>query len=104
MTFKETFVFTKQIQTLLTDAEYREFQQELVLNPLAGSPIKGGGGLRKVRWKSAAGGKRGGIRVIYYRYVEEQEIYLLLAYGKTEKDDLSPKELGVLRKLVTDTF
>ena len=104
MEFKETSVFTRQIQQLLPDDQYREFQQELIFNPAAGDLIKGSGGLRKIRWKSAFGGKRGGIRVIYYWFVEDSEIFLLLAYGKNEKSDLSPKEVKFLRALVKENM
>jgi len=41
-------------------------QTELVQRPAAGDLIKGGHGLRKLRWKIERSGKRGGIRVIYY--------------------------------------
>lgn len=104
MVFKETSVFTRQISKLISDEAYREFQQELIFNPTAGDLIKGSGGLRKVRWRSAAGGKRGGIRVIYYWYVSDSEIYLLLAYGKKEKEDLSAKEIKILRTLVEENM
>jgi mRNA-degrading endonuclease RelE of RelBE toxin-antitoxin system len=104
MEFKETSVFTKQIIKLIPDDAYREFQQELNFNPAAGDLIKGSGGLRKIRWRSATGGKRGGIRVIYYWYVSDSEIFLLLAYGKNEKADLSPKEVKILRTLVEENM
>ncbi len=104
MVFKETSVFTRQIGQLISDGEYREFQQELFFNPVAGALIKGSGGLRKIRWRSAAGGKRGGIRVIYYWYCDENEIYLLFAYGKNVKDDLSAKEIKLLRSLVEENM
>ena len=103
MIFTETPIFTKQISKLLPDDQYRELQQELIFNPQAGSVIKHSGGLRKVRWRSATRGKRGGIRVIYYRYVKEEEIYMLLAYGKGEKDDLSTKELKILNRIVKES-
>ncbi len=102
MVITETPVFTRQITALLPDDGYRELQQELLFNPGAGAVIKHSGGLRKVRWRSATGGKRGGLRVIYYWYVSEDEIYMLLAYGKSEKDDLSAKELKILRGLVQE--
>lgn len=102
MVFKETSVFTRQITNLLSDDQYRELQRELIFNPAAGSLIQHSGGLRKVRWRSATRGKRGGIRVIYYWYVSEDQIYMLLAYGKGEKDDLSAKELKILRRLVRE--
>jgi len=77
-------------------------QQDLVFNPTAGDVIPNSGGLRKVRWRSATRGKRGGLRIIYYWYVKDNEMYMLLAYGEGEKDDLSAKELKVLRKLVEE--
>jgi mRNA-degrading endonuclease RelE of RelBE toxin-antitoxin system len=104
MIFKETSVFTRQISKLISDEAYREFQQELIFNPAAGDLIKGSGGLRKIRWRSATGGKRGGIRVIYYWYVSDSEIYFLLAYGKKEKEDLSAKEIKILRTLVEENM
>jgi len=104
MIFTETPVFTRQITKLLPDDQYRELQQELIFNPAAGDVIQHSGGLRKVRWRSATKGKRGGLRVIYYWYVSEDEIYMLLAYGKGEKDDLTPKELKLLRGLVQEAM
>lgn len=102
MIFTETKVFTKQITRLIPDDDYRELQQELVLNPGAGNVIRHSGGLRKLRWRSATKGKRGGLRVIYYWYISEDEIYMLLAYGKGEKDDLSAREVKVLRGIVQE--
>ena len=104
MVFIETKVFTRQITELLPEDEYRELQRELLFNPEAGAIIQHSGGLRKVRWRSATRGKRGGIRVIYYWHVNENEIYLLLAYGKGEKDDLTAKELKLLRRLVEEAM
>lgn len=98
----ETKVSTRQITKLIPDSEYRELQQELVLNPDAGDIIRHSGGLRKLRWRSATKGKRGGIRVIFYWYVSEDGIYLLLAYGKGEKDDLSAQEVKRLRGIVEE--
>ena len=106
MIFTETPVFTRQITGLLSDDEYGDLQQVLLSNPEAGDVIRQSGGLRKVRWRSGAKGigKRGGIRVIYYWYVGEDEIYMLLAYGKGEKDDLSARELKVLRRVVQEAM
>ena len=104
MIFTETRGFARQITKLLTDDEYSELQQDLILNPQAGAIIKHSGGLRKLRWGLGTKGKRGGIRIIYYWYVSEDKIYMLLAYGKSEKDDLSPKELKTLRKLVQEVM
>jgi hypothetical protein len=66
MLFTETPTFTKQITTLLPDHAYKELQSALMANPDAGDLIKGGGGIRKLRWSRPGGGKRGGIRTIYF--------------------------------------
>jgi mRNA-degrading endonuclease RelE of RelBE toxin-antitoxin system len=55
------------VTTLLTDEEYRGLQNELVEDPQRGDPIKGGGGIRKLRHAVQGRGKSGGVRVIYYR-------------------------------------
>jgi len=60
--------------------------------------------LRKIRWSTASKGKgkRGGIRAIYYWFVSDDEIYMILAYGKGGKDDLTPGELKTLRGLIKE--
>jgi hypothetical protein len=100
MEIVETSVFTRQIRSLLKDDEYRELQERLVINPVAGALIRGSGGLRKLRWASEGRGKSGGIRVIYYYVAPDDQILMLAAYGKTAKDDLTDKEIAALRRLV----
>lgn len=99
--FVETQIFTKQITDLLDDSDYRRFQVILALNPEAGDVIRGGGGLRKIRWSAQGRGKRGGIRIIYY-LLEKDEIYLLFAYPKNKQEDLTNEQLRVLRTLVRE--
>ena len=87
---------------MLEDSEYESLQHELLLDPLKGVLIKKSAGLRKLRWKTRSKGKRGGIRVIYYYITEDEKIYMLLAYPKSSKDDLSNQELKILRSLVEE--
>lgn len=49
MVIIETSVFTRQVQKLLTEDEYKELQLTLVARPDMGAIMRGGGGLRKVR-------------------------------------------------------
>lgn len=42
-------------------------------------------------WRSATKGKCGGLRVIYYWYMSDEEIYILLAYGKGVKNGKARK-------------
>jgi mRNA-degrading endonuclease RelE of RelBE toxin-antitoxin system len=101
--FIETQVFTKQITSLLDDAEYRQLQVTLALKPRAGDIIRGSGGLRKIRWSVRGRGKSGGIRVIYY-LVADEEIYFLFAYAKNKQEDLDNVQLRILRNLVREEF
>jgi mRNA-degrading endonuclease RelE of RelBE toxin-antitoxin system len=104
MQFLETSVFTKQITDLISDEEYQRLQRDLLINPLAGKLIKNTGGLRKLRWgiESKGRGKRGGIRIIYYYIASQSKVFMLVAYEKGKKDDLTQKERAVLRKLVSE--
>jgi hypothetical protein len=95
----ETPVFTAQVEALLSDEDYRKFQWHLALFPNAGDVIQGTGGLRKVRWTASGKGKSGGVRVIYFHAASRFQIRLLLIYRKGVKDDLSPAEKKVLRKI-----
>ena len=99
MEFIETAIFTKRIQELLQDDDYRDLQSALTENPKAGDPIPGGHGLRKIRWRSPikGSGKRGGIRVIYYR-ISSKTIYMIFAYDKTTQKNLTKQQLKVLMK------
>lgn len=57
MVILETSVFTRRIQELMNDDEYRELQEALVNRPDMGVIIQGTGVLRKVRWKLEGRGK-----------------------------------------------
>jgi hypothetical protein len=88
MVFIETSVFTRFVNQYLTDDEYLSLQNYLLLRPDAGPVIRGTGGVRKLRWRTSSTGKRGGIRVIYYWQVSDNEIWLLTLYGKSERDTI----------------
>jgi mRNA-degrading endonuclease RelE of RelBE toxin-antitoxin system len=100
----ETSVFTRQVASLLDAESYRLLQVELVRNPEAGALIRGSGGLRKIRWARRGGGKRGGLRVIYYWHPPKGILLLLVAYPKTELDVLTAAQLRALRRLIEEEF
>ena len=104
--FRETELFTRAVTALLSDDEYAELQGALVVNPEAGDVIKETGGLRKLRWRQdrRGKGKRGGVRVIYYWYATGSLIYMLFAYSKNERDDLSMEQKKALARLVREEF
>lgn len=102
MEFVETPMFTRMVVALLADDEYRDLQNVLVQDPERGDLIKGGGGIRKLRYALPGRGKSGGIRIIYYWIKDRHQIYMLVAYPKSKKDDLSEKETALLRELVKE--
>ena len=70
----------------------------LAEHPGAGVIMQGTGGIRKLRWTRSGSGKSGGIRVIYYFFNESMPLYLLTAFGKNERADLSKQERNLLAK------
>jgi|SRR6185369_8237248 hypothetical protein len=102
MRFVETPVFTRRVKDLLPDEDYRALQIALLLRPEQGPLIKGGAGLRKVRWAPRGVGKRGGVRVIYFWRPVDQAFYMLFAYAKTEQEDLTPDQIRVLARVVRE--
>lgn len=98
MEIVETSIYTEDIIKLLTDDEYQELQRFLAEHPKAGDVIKGSKGLRKLRWKLKNKGKSGGIRNIYYYYEEQYTLYMIYVYEKSKTEDLTPKQIEMLRK------
>ncbi len=103
MRFVETHVLTTAIQRHLDD-EYRQLQIALMLRPEQGPVIQGSGGLRKVRWATTGGGKRGGLRVIYYWAPGEAASYMLFVYTKAAQGDLTPAQTRRLARVVREEF
>ena len=104
MVIVETSLFTRQVQDLLSDEEYRELQTALANHPNAGSVIVGSGGLRKLRWAIRGKGKRGGSRVIYYWAVSQEQVLMLLIYRKSEHEDLTRDQLKTLKRVVEEEY
>jgi len=102
ITVAETAPFQRKISSLLSDEERVDLIAYLAEHPSAGVLMKGTGGIRKLRWARQGGGKSGGIRVIYYFHSEMMPLYLLAAFGKNEKANLSAEEKHLLAKAVNE--
>jgi hypothetical protein len=96
-TIVETADFKANVKKCLTEDERLAFFTYLSKNPFDGVVISGGGGLRKIRWSTAGTGKSGGVRIIYYNLLEDGEIYAVDIYAKTQKENLTQKELNKLK-------
>jgi hypothetical protein len=102
MEFLEAPAFTRYVSGYLADEEYRELQNRLAAAPEHGDVIPGTGGFRKFRWADPRRGKgrRGGLRVIYYYFPGERQIWLITLYDKDEASDLTPKERQALKSAI----
>jgi hypothetical protein len=72
----------------------------LLQNPKAGKVIRGTKGLRKIRIAFEGQGKRGSGRVAYVDFTVHELVYLITAYPKNEKDDLSKDERNKIAKMI----
>src|SRR5260370_40870903 len=102
MEFFEAPAFTRYVDNYLDDDAYRALQIQLTTAPAQGDVIPGTGGFRKLRWTDPRRGKgrRGGLRIIYYYFPAEQQIWLVTLYGKDEALDLTAKEKQVLKRTI----
>lgn len=98
--FVEAPAFSRYRDDYLSDEEFAALQLALAANPEEGDLIPGAGGVRKLRWKDSRRkkGKRGGLRVIYYCFLTDEEIWLMTLYDKDEASDLSKNEKDQLRR------
>jgi hypothetical protein len=95
----ETPEFLSAIRKLMTEAERTVLVDYLAYNPAAGDLIQGTGGVRKLRWGLEERGKRGGARVIYFFHSASTPLFVLTAYAKNEKADLSQKDRNDFRQV-----
>ena len=102
MVFVELTPFVAFRKEYWTDEDLRAMQNVLLVAPDVGDLIRGGAGLRKLRWSAQGRGKRGGARVIYYWHVSGDRIYLIYGYVKSRSEDLTAHQLKVLRELMKD--
>jgi len=84
----------------LDDDELRQLQETLLQNPKAGDVLRGTKGLRKIRIAFEGQGKSGSGRVAYVDFTVHETIYLITAYPKSEKDNLSKAERNAIAKMI----
>ena len=93
--------FDRQWQKMnLGDGELRQLQETLLQNPKAGDVIQGTKGLRKIRIAFEGKGKSGSGRAAYVDFTIYEAVYLITAYPKNEKDDLTKAERNEIAKMI----
>lgn len=97
---KSTAVYEKDISKILPSIERYRMEDEIASDPLYWPVIRGTGGVRKARFARDSMGKRGGGRVCYLYLKLCETVYMLKAYSKNDKEDLSEKDKKAIKKVV----
>jgi hypothetical protein len=100
MTVVETAEFLRHATKLMADSDREELVAFVGANPEVGQIIQGTGGVRKTRWAREGMGRRGGTRVVYYYHNERLPLFLLSAYAKNRKANISKAERNAMKRLI----
>ncbi len=100
ITIVELPEFIKQAGKIFSESLRESLVNYLAAHPKAGVVMEGTGGIRKIRWKREGTGKSGGARVIYYYYNDNYPLFIITAFKKGNKANLSKEERNELAKLV----
>ena len=103
-TVVETPGYLKVAEAIFTDTEREKIVAMVAADPECGELIPGTGGFRKTRVARSGMGKRGGARVIYILRNASFPIFLITAYAKNRKENLSRQERNELAKRADDIF
>jgi hypothetical protein len=96
----ETPAYLGRAARVLSEAEQEDVVQMIARDPTCGALMEGTGGVRKVRFAVGGRGKSGGARVVYYFHSDVMPAFLLTAFAKNEKANLTPAERNRLARLV----
>lgn len=95
-----TKAYERAIRKIISIGARQEMEAAIAANPSGSPVIPGTGGIRKSRWAGSGRGKRGGIRAIYFFHAPLDDIYMLTAYAKADRQDLTPADKKALSRLV----
>ena len=86
----------------MSDNEYQRLQLALMDDPVRGEVMPGTGGFRKLRWSDPkrGKGKRGGLRIIYYYLMSDDQVWFFTIYNKDEMIDLSAEDKRTLKRSI----
>jgi hypothetical protein len=103
-TVVETPSYLRAAEKLFTTEEREAIVATVSSNSECGDLIQGTGGFRKLRVGRGGMGKRGGARVVYILRNERFPIFLITAYGKNEKKNLTKAERNELARMADALF
>jgi hypothetical protein len=95
-----TSQYEREAKRLLTETESRQWRPRLRPDPESHPVVVGTGGVRKAH--GSRQGKSGGVRVIYYYWTADTEVYMLYLYAKNEQADLDAAGRKAAKKFVEE--
>jgi len=102
MEVKATPRFMRLAKKAMTPEALQELIDTLALNPEQGAIIRDTGGIRKIRWITGkGGGKRGGLRVLYY-FDGKHLVLLVTIFKKSDQNNIDAGEKAEMRKLIDE--
>jgi hypothetical protein len=103
-TVVETPSYLKAAEKIFSREEREGIVTMVSSDPECGNVISGTGGFRKVRVGRSGMGKRGGARVFYILRSDDFPIFLITAYAKNEKENLTKAERNELAGMADGIF
>jgi hypothetical protein len=103
-TVVETPTYLAIANKLFSEDERADIVALVAADPECGDLIRGTGGFRKVRVARRGMGKSGGARVVYIWRNERFPVFLITAFPKNEKENLSMAERNALKKRADSIF
>ena len=103
-TVVETPSYLKAAEDIFSEKEREAIVAMVSAVPECGDLIQGTGGFRKVRVGRGGMGKRGGARVVLHSAQRELPHFLVAAYPKNEKANLTKAERNELAKMADAIF
>ncbi len=96
--------YLKVAEKIFSEAERESIVGMLAADPECGELMQATGGFRKVRVGRSGMGKRGGARVIYILRSDAFPVFLVTAFAKNEKENLTKKERNDLAHRADEIF
>jgi hypothetical protein len=84
------------------DEDMKELIEELQENPMFGTSLGNNAFKIRLAISSKNKGKSGGARIITYFVTDENEVFLLSIYDKSEQENISDKAIKNLIKTVSE--
>jgi len=92
--------YEREAKRLLSKAEIASMESAIAADPESHPVVPGTGGVRKARWGREGKGKSGGVRIIYFYWLRDGEVYMLSIYAKNEQADMDAADKKAARRFV----